>query len=337
MSQTAFEYDATLTALVQEYGNCESDYVADCLFPRMNVCSQKFKWTNFSKEQPYKPVNDFVGSCSQVHEVNMLESTFQHGETEGHGLEMKIPLTDLANANCGPCDNVNYDLMAKNAKYLYNKLMLNREIRTAELALDTTAYAASDVIDLTSAEFNNATAPTDPLNFFSNLIACKPGRRPNGMLMSYKVWTVIRKSPSLLGNVDRRGMVSEEEFKAMFGLDYLCIADSQFDEAAAGLPQSLQDTWNSSIILFRRNTNFATTDCPEATFGFTAQTAFDISKPTGSVVPVNGGNPAMVMKWYDFSNGLHGVWRIRVGEYVKEVVADYSQACIVTNAILDIC
>jgi len=337
MAQTSFEYDAGLTALVQEYGNCESDYVADCIFPRMNVCSQKFKWTKFDKEAPYKTVNDFVGSCSQVHEVNMLESSFEHGETEGHGLEVKIPLTDLGNANCGPCDNVNYDIVAKQTKYLFDKLMMQRELRAAKLALDTTKYDPADVISMTGAEFNNTTTPTDPLNFFSNLIACKKGARPNGMLMNYKVWTVIRKIPTLLGNTERRGMISEEEFKSIFGLDWLCIADSCFDDAANGLPQDLKDTWDTSIVLFRRNRNFATTDCPEATFGFTAQTAFNISKPTDSIVPVNSGNPAMVMKWYDPSNGLHGVWRIRVGEYVKEVIADYSQACIITDAILDIC
>jgi len=337
MGQTSFEYDAHLTALVQEYGNCRSDYIADCLFPRINVPSQKFKWTEFDKAQPYKVVNDFVGSCSQVHEINMLESKFVNSETEGHGLEIKIPVTDMANANGSPCDNVNYDIVGKNARYLFDKLMLQRELRTASLALDVTAYDAADVYDLTGNEFNNATTPTDPLEFFTNRMACKPGRRPNGMLMSYKVWTVLRKIPSLLGNVDNRGMISREEFASMFNLDHLCIADSQFDNAATGLPANLQDIWNNSIIMFRRNPNFESTDCPEATFGFTAQTAFQIQKPTTSIIPVNSGNPALVMRWYDPSMGLHGSWRIRVGEYVKEVVADYSQACIIQNAILDIC
>lgn len=318
MSQNPFELNGQITAVVQEYGNCPGAYeAADCLFPVVPVCTDTFKYRQFDKTQPYDLVNQYVGRKSQVHEIDDYLSTLVSGVVEDYFLDYALPVRDSMQQNCTPCDALGFDLKAKYARMLVDQIKLGREKRAADLAFDAALFAASNKVTLGAGNEFNATGggATNPLDFLGDLIA--GALQPyNVMVMSLKTWYKIARNPAFLGNVDNRGVASKEGVAALLGLDKICITNAKTNTAASGSAPVIEDLVSDKILLAHVSPSFVMTDCPSATFGFTAR--------MGDMVAA---------EYFDFKKGGLGANYLRVG-MMEKMVAAYDQGYLISNAVV---
>ena len=331
-----FYNEPQLTALVQDYGNEPNSLVADCVLPRTPVGKSIYKWTKFDEKSTYQVPNAFAGDCAQVHEVTPKASDIVISEVQDFALDIKISQGLLQDANgATACDSIGYDYVQTQVMNLLSMLRLAREKRVAGLVFDATAYTAAHKTDLTGVEFNAAANASSPLDVIGDLSVSVPGSRYNWAVMNAKVFNVVRRHPDILGNVDLRGMASQEAVAAALGLAGICVADSQFDTAINSLPVALQDVWSNGILLFRRF-GANTTETIEKHFGFTAQKTFSLQENTNGQIVGAGMNGAglSVGRFFDPKAGARGSWYYRVAESLDEVVVDYTQAHLIENVIV---
>ncbi len=337
MANTPFYNEPQLTELVQDYGNCPSKYVADCVLPRINIGKSEYEWLKFSEKDSYEVFNAFAGDCAQVHEITPKSSQRVQGKVKDYALDVKVPQGVLQDSlGATSCDSAGYNYVQAQVMNLVDKLRLARELRTAALVFDPTLYPAAKTDDLAGTEFNAADDATSPLDVIGDLLVSDPKARLNWAVMNRKVFHVIRRHPDILGNTDLRGMASLEAVAAQLGLDGICIADTQFDTAINSLPVALQDVWNNGILLFNRFDG-RTTDCPESHFGFTAQETFSLQENSNNMFVGAGEGNGMglsVGRFFDPKAGQRGSWYYRAAESVDENVVDYTQGFLLTNVIV---
>lgn len=322
-ASTPFDYSPGLVNVATDQANCMTDYVADCVMPFVDSPTCTFMYQDWDKVQPFTPVDDAVGPTSRVHEVQLRKTTLLTDEVEGHGLDAVI--TWCMNQAMGTqCSNVPANYRDKIAAYITSLIKLNREHRVASLVNDPAFYATSNKLDLSvgNAQFNfNGASASDPLTVLSDIINNTQSSY-NWMVTSKKVMAYLRRHPSFLGNVDNRGIVSNETIAGTLGLDGICEGRSYenitgtnapvWDQVASGAVGS-----GNYILLFLKNENVFSTDCPIPTFAFTAR--------VGGWFAANLQSPF---------HGLRGVEFMRVGEEVKEKVLSYNFAFLLYNVLV---
>lgn len=315
-ASTPFDYSPSLINVATDQANCMKDYIADCIMPYVPTDACTFMYQDWNKTQSYNPVNDDVGPMSRVHEVDLQQSTLVTANLEGHGLDAAFTWC-MQQATSSACSNTPPNYRERVAAYLTSLVKLNREIRVVNLVNDPAFYAASNKLDLTGIEFDNATTPSDPLTVISNAIANSP-QGFNWLAASKSVMSYLRRHPSFLGNVDARGAVSNASIAATLGLDGICEGRSYANLTGTNVP-----LWGPTaaaddyILLFSKNESVFSTDCPIPTFAFTARSG--------------GWFAANLQSQF---HGLRGTEYVRVGEEVKEVVTSYNFGYLIYNIFI---
>lgn len=310
-AQTPFDYNGSLAAVATEIRNCRADYVADCVMPFVETPTCRFFYHNWNTTQPYEFVNDFAGQLGIVHEIQNPETVLSFSNVEDHGLDMRITWCMEQAIAAGACAGVPANYMESSTEHLMSLVMLNREKRVVDLISDPAFYPTGHTEALPAGEEFNGTTPTDPLAKLSDIIA-DSNVNYNWMVTSKKIAAFLRRHPSFLGNVDNRGVVTNEAIANTLGLDGMCEG-----RAFGNVGGTLEPLWGNYILLFSKNPSFqGSTECPVPTFAFTAR---------------NGG--LFVGDIFQPQNGLRGTRYLRVGESVKEVVTNYQFGFLLTNIL----
>lgn len=310
-AQTPFDYNGSLAAVATEVRNCRSDYIADCVMPFVETPTCRFFYHNWNTTQPYEFVNDFAGQLGIVHEIQNPETVLSFSNVEDHGLDMRITWCMQQAMQAGPCAGVPQNYMESSAEHLMSLLMLNREKRVVDLISDSALYPAANTDAIPAGEELNGANPFNPLDVLSDIIA-NSNINFNWMATSKRVASYLRRNPNFLGNVDNRGVVSNEAIAQTLGLDGMCEGRS-----FGNVGGTLTPLWGDYILLFAKNPDFqGGTECPAPTFGFTAR---------------NGGLFTGTIR--QPQNGLRGTDYLRVGESVKEVVTNYQFGFLLTNVL----
>ena len=299
-----------LTAIVQEYGNCPGDFIADCALPRVKVCTDTFTYRKMDEKQWFETANDLVHKTSKVHEVDYDSSLENAGKLKDRGLEKVIPMQDLV--NCDPCTKVPFDEKAMAAKYLMNKIKLNREIRVASKIFDNAKYVTGNITTLTgSQQFSDSAS--ELIETMDNI---REGSKYglNAAVMSLEVFNALRRHPQVLGSTFALGTASKEQVAAALGLDKICVGNAKMLDPSGAVVKLL----GKKMLLFPTampNSVNSMIECPQPIFGFSAY------------------RDAVAKEWFDETVGLYGAVRIKVGESIDEVILDYSLAHLIDNAV----
>jgi hypothetical protein len=311
-AQTPFDYNGSLASVATEVRNCRTDYIADCVMPFVETPTCRFFYHNWNTTQPYEFVNDYAGQLGIVHEIENPETVLNFSNVEDHGLDMRITWCIQQAMQAGACAGVPQNYMESSTEHLMSLLMLNREKRVVDLISDSALYPTGSTTAIPAGdEYNSTSTPLDPLSHLSDIIA-NSNINFNWMATSKKIASFLRRHPSFLGNVDARGVVTNEAIAQTLGLDGFCEGRS-----FGNVGGTLTPLWGDYILLFSKNPDFqGSTECPAPTFGFTAR---------------NGGLFTGTIR--QPQNGLRGTDYLRVGESVKEVVTNYQFGHLITNVL----
>ncbi|ACI98533.1 hypothetical protein [Rhodospirillum centenum] len=303
-----FPTDPALTAIAMAYTN--GAMIADLVLPRVPVGKREFKYYEHDMAEGFTVPDTRVGRKSRPGQVEFtaVEKT---SSCDDYGLDDAVPQDDIDNAP------TNYDPRGRAVEGITNLILLDREVRTADVVFDAATYPVGHKETLAGTEqFSDFTSST-PIKVISEALD-GPIMRPNVMVIGQPAWTILRQHPDIVkatkGNSGDKGMAARQAVAELFELEELIVGQGWVNTARPGQVTNYQRVWGKHIALLHRDRNADTRQ--GATFGLTAQF---------------GGRVAG--SWQDRNIGLRGGEYVRAGESVKELITAPHLGYFLENAV----
>jgi len=303
-----FPVDPFQTAIAIAYNNRK--LIADVVLPRVSVGSEQFKYLKHELADGFTIPDTKVGRKSKPNEVS-FSATEKTESTEDYGLDDKIPGKDIDQAPA------NFDPLSHSTESLTNLIMLDREVRTANLVFNPSVYIAANKKTLSGNSQWSDFANSDPLMELMTALDV-PIMRPNKMTIGRKAYTKLAMHPIIVkatqGNSGDSGVATRQAIADLLELDEINVGEGWVNTARKGQTPNMQRVWGNHVAL----TYVDAMARPESgtTFGFTAEYGNRIS----------GATP-------DGDIGLRGGVKNRVGESVKEIIAAPDLGYFLQNVI----
>jgi hypothetical protein len=309
MAIAPFPTQPELTAIAIRYTNQE--YIADRVSPRFPVGAAEFKWMKFDLAEGFTIPDTRIGRRSVPQEVE-FSATEQTSSVEDYGLDDLVPNADVERAP------PNYDPIARAVQGVTDLVMLDREVRVANVTFGAATYATANKVTLSGTSQWSDYTNSDPipaiLNAFDGMVM-----RPNVGVLGQAVWTRVRQHPKVIKavygpNLDG-GLVTPQQLAAVLELDEIIIGRAWRNTAKRGQTTTMGRVWGKHAAFIRRNPSPA---------GPSAMPTFTWTAQFGTRVAGQMNEPKI---------GLRGSQRVRSGESVKEVVSANDLGYLFTDAV----
>jgi hypothetical protein len=289
-----FPVDPELTAIAVAYKN--PAFIADQVFPRVQVGKSTFKYRVFSKADSFTIPDTLVARASAPNQVNFgytEESSF----CLDNALDEPIPQDDIDNAPAG------YDPRARAAASVTDLIELKREERAATLLFTAGNYASTCKATLTGTDqFSHADAA--PFDLIEDALESMV-MRGNVIVFGQTSWTAFKRHANVvarvLGSANAKGVVTPQMVADALEVKSVLVGRGRYNSAAKGQTVSLSRLWGDFCSLIYQDAMADTRG--RISFGYTAQFG---SRVSGSIV--------------DQDLGSKGGVRVRAAEYVRELI-----------------
>lgn len=301
-----FEANPSMTAIAIAYRNPDVVMIADDVLPRVPVGGRNFDWIEYPEVEMFGVPDTRVGPRSAPNQVE-LSGTKNSAGVADFGID--IPLD---NPSIVIAEAAGYNPRNRATEMATNIVMLDREIRVANVVTNAALYDAEQKLAATVAAFFDAAA--DPFEAIDALLdAC--WMRPNQLTFGHPAWRAFRKHPKVVqavkGTTTAAGRLTRQEVADAFEVNRILVGSGRVNISRPGLAPSLARTWGQTI----SGQFIDRTVTPEAggiTFGMTA---------------VYGSRVAGTRK---VDMGLTGGEMVRAGESLKELVVAKRAGCLIT-------
>lgn len=302
------------TAIALAYQNREM--IADQVLPRLTVTAREFKWDQHEKSSLFQVPSTLVGRKGSPNEVEFTaeEKTSSVGD---YGLDDVVPREDIEAAAGKP----GLDPLGRATEGVTQLIMLDREIRTADLVFNAATYPTGNKVQLATNDQWNEYAQTasDPVEDI--LTGKEAALMPyNTCVMGEAVWFALRRHPKLLAafypvNASGGGMLSLAQFAEFFEFERVLVGRAYKATNKPGQTLALSRVWGNHFAMHHQNP-LASLRGNGITFGATAEysTRFASTMEEPKV-------------------GLRGATRVRVGETVKELITAADCGYFIQDAI----
>lgn len=280
MSATGqFTVSPTLTAIAIAYRNQDQALIADQVLPRITPPARDFKWQSYNEADAFTLPNTRVGRRGTPNQVE-IEGTELSASCDDFGIDI-------------PLDNVTVDEAAKNGNNLKNAateratniVMLDREVRVAELVTDPANYHIDHVESLSGNNvFNDPLS--DPISILEDMLdTC--WARPNQVVFGLAAWRALRKHPKVVkavhGNSGDQGRASRAAIAELLEVQRILVGESRINIKRPGENPVMNRVWDN-VVAGQFIDRTADTS-GGLTFGFTAQHG----KKVAGTLPANMG------------------------------------------------
>lgn len=295
MPRTAFEINPELTAIAIAYANPEANYIADKIFPYVDVESADFKYNEYPKEEAFSVPDTRVGRTSEPNRVEFSTLT-KTASVEDYALDVPVPGYDVTRAG-----NTNYKPLDRATEGAMNLVLLDREMRAARLARNLANYANKETLTTGSYFDDDSSSPIKTILSAREKMLVDP----NYAVFSSEIWNVLRQHPKVVkathGNSGDSGVAAREAVAELLELKDIFVGNSRYNRARKGQNMVLEPCWKGVCSLFYRD---STADTKQGiSWGLTARFG---DRFAGS--------------YFDPKMGARGGEVVRAGECVKELV-----------------
>lgn len=319
MATAPFPVQQDLTAIAMVFQN--QRLIADQVCPRVQpVLSQEAKYGRWNLAEGFTVPNTQVGRSSLPTRVE-----FSGTETPfiipDYALDDLVPNVDVMNAELSIARGVRgADPVRRAVAGLTNLIMLDREVRVANLFTTLTTYPASQRITLAGTSQFSDFANSNPISvIMAGLDACII--RPNIMTIGRPAWTILSQHPRIAQAVNasaqNTGVVTRQQVAALFELDEVIVGEAFVNSARKGQAANLTRTWGRHICLTYRSP--------------AVSSAVDNLEPTFAMTVPFGERVAGALDQPQY--GARGSKLVRVAESVAEVIPAPECGYFIQNAV----
>ena len=252
--------DAVLTNLARGYSN--ASMVADKLFPSASVNKEGGKIPQFSKEA-FKIYNTERAIRADSNRINpSTEDSIDYVLTE-HDIEYPIDYREL-NDSILP-------LKMHATNVVTEAVALRKEKLSADLATNTSNYAATNKIALASGSFFDEAA-SDPIATIDTgraAVRSQIAKDPNVAVISNKVFNALKNHASVTDKVKytQHAVITPQLLKNLLQFDALYIASAVYEDSNG----DLVDVWGENMIIAYVPEAKQSRSFYEPSFGYTLQ------------------------------------------------------------------
>jgi len=318
MATTSFPVNPELSAIAIGFRNRDVDLIADQVLPRIQKGGKRFNYTRYSAVDAYTLPNTRVGRKGEPTQVD-FGGVLVPGECVDWGLDDLVPNDEIEawEASTRPMMGGPVSPEAKSTSLITSLIMLDREVRVANLVFNAATYQAGLQQTLAGTSQWSDYLNSNPLSAILNALDV-PIQRPNTLVFGQAAWTATRQHPRLVqaiyGTAQTGGSVTRKQAADLFEVKEVLVGAGFVNTARRGQAANYQRVWGKHMAALYVSPDAADADQP--TFGFTAQfgnrIAGTIDQPT---------------------KGLRGGRQVRVGESVIEVIAANEAGYYFQNAV----
>ncbi len=302
------------TAIALAYTNREM--IADQVLPRITVNERSFKWDKHTKSDLFQVPSTAVGRKGAPNEVEFT-ATEETSSVGDYGLDDVVPREDIEAAAGKP----GLDPLGKATEGISNLIMLDREIRTADLVFAAATYPAGNKVQLSTTDQWNEYAEVNSDPVADILTGKEAALMPyNTCVMGEAVWFALRRHPKLLAaffpvNASGGGILSLQQFAELFEFERVLVGRAYKATNKPGQTLAVARVWGNHFAMHHQNP-LASLRGNGITFGATAE--------HGTRFAATFDEP---------KTGLRGATRVRVGETVKELITASDCGYFIQDAI----
>lgn len=313
-----FVVSPALTAIAVGYSNPAVTLIADQVLPRAMVSSESFKWTKYPLAEGFTVPDALVGRKGRPNRVEFT-GTEDTSSTNDYAFDDEIPSSDIREAERQRGLGLsNYDPRARAAEGLTNLIKLAREVRVASIVHNAATYSAGRKTTLSGTSQLSDYTNSQPIDVIMAALDGTLVYRPNTLVLGQPVWSKLRSHPHLVnavrGNLTNKGMITREEFAALFEVKRVLVGESFVNTAKKGQTASLSRVWGKHIAALYIDEAASTQS--GITFGLTAEVG---TRLAGTI--------------QDPNIGMEGGEVVRVGEKVKELIVAPDVGYFIENAV----
>jgi Phage major capsid protein E len=243
--------DQALTQISQKWTNDDDSFIAEKLFPVVNVDNETGIYWEFGKENLKKPVSTLRTGRSKTPESSFSRIQRNYGPLQEHDLKDFILWKERDQAK-SPID-VEGDLVA----HLNEQMAIEREVALATTLSDTGIVTRNVNLGSTPTAQWNDYANSNP---FANITTGITDMRkyglkaPNTIFMGWDVWAQLMHHPDFLERIkyNSLGVVTKEMVGSLFsdqGIQNVYVGSSVYDSAAEGLTATNGFAWGKHFWL----------------------------------------------------------------------------------------
>lgn len=312
--QNPFPVNPVLTAIAVGYVPPDANLIADMVMPRVSVGGQKFTYTRYNTSDSFTVPDTTVGRRSEPNKV-YTGGTEETDNVVDQGLDAPIPSVDIDAWNAAPKAAGAIGPKEAAAALIARLILLGREIRVATLVQAAANYANSQALSGTArwSDYANSNPKDDLMRALD-----MPLSRPNTLVIGQAAWTVVRQHPKLVKSANRNsgdeGTITRQDLAELLEINTVLVGSSFVNTAKPGQSPDFVRVWGKNCALLNISSELARMQQP--TWGWTAQWGDRIG-----------------YEIEDKKTGLRGSTTVRVGESVKEVVADPSSGYLFNNVV----
>lgn len=318
MATTAFPVNPELTAIAIGYRNRDVDLIADMVLPRIQRVGKQFRYTRYSAADAYTIPNTRVGRKSEPTQVD-FGGQLINGECVDWGLDDLVPNDEIAawEAMQRPATGGPVSPLAKSTSLITSLLMLDREVRVANLVFNTGTYPGPNTVTLSGTSQWSDFTNSNPLQAIMAALDV-PLFRPNTLVFGQATWTQLRQHPRVIqaiyGTAQTGGVVTREQVAQLFEVRQILVGAGFVNTARRGQTPTYARVWGKHAAALYISPDAADADQPS--FGFTAQFGTRIAGTMDAP-----------------RQGLRGSQLVRVGESVLEVISASDSGYYWQNAV----
>lgn len=280
-----------------------ADLIADAVCPRVPVPGELFQYTKVTTKDRFQHPDDLINRTGKLNELEFAQSD-ETDRTIDRGLAAPVPQVDVERAAAANMA----DPRGMAVENLTQIMLLNREVRVADLLFNASNYSLKKTLDGNAGGYRwDDGTNGDPIGYCENAMA-EMMIRPNTLVLGYAVWLAMRRHPKVIsrlyGSSSTRGTALPADIASELELDSIHIGKAWKDAAKKGQSASLGRVWGNYAALLRLSTSLAGARTVEPVFAFTAQ-----------------WEGRMSGTYFDPSRGKSGVEMLKVTESVKELIA----------------
>ncbi len=303
--------DATLTAIAIAYSNPAYALIADKVLPRKPVDDLSYRYTVYPEARHFTVPDTRIGRRSSVRTIE-LEGDEVSSKCEDYGLGIPLDNDTIMKAEKKGRDP-RKDAVALSA----NLMLLDREVRVADLAFDAANYHANHKVQLAGTDQISDYHNSDPINLLKEMLdGCF--MRPNRLVLGHTAWSSLSSHPAIVASVNRnagdKGIATRQAVADLFEVQEVLVGVGRVNVNKPGQAANIGRIWGNHIAgLFIDET--VTPDTGGMTFGLTAQYGGR----------VGGTKPLDI--------GLRGGLMVRAGESVDEVIIAKRAGFLIEDAV----
>lgn len=310
MSITAFPTNPEMTNICQAYSN--EAYVADqvCLFTT-SVQKLEFKHDSYPIGEQLTPQDDRVSRKGEIAEIDYSAKQITNS-IEDHALSSYVPYGDYHGSD------EPQRILNNAAMQTMNKIMMNREIRVANMAFNTNNYTSKNVLAIAGNNDKFSNANTNAMDVINRVLDGML-MRANTMTLSQSAWLALRSNPFIVAatqqNEGTTGMATIEAVTQLFELNKIIVARA--NRNVNNNPKGLNagKIWGNHLSL----TYLESAAQAEGTFTYCA------------TVPFESANGITAGEYFDKKRGVRGSMEVRVAQQIKEIIIAKEAGALITG------